>query len=118
MTIGALHSIPDQAGASGCLRRVCPHTRGDHYPFNPEIEPYEVFAVILDRPNFIEEVGVLFVMTEGGKFIQQPDDPFQIRGGPNSDYYKTQVWRSAGMKEVARRLGMLVVNETGQPAST
>lgn len=67
--------------------------------------------MVLDKPDFINQAGVLFVMADGGRCKQHPGDIHESCGGPNSDYYKTQVWRSAGMAEAARRLGMVVFDE-------
>lgn len=102
MSVGALHNIQAQ------LTRVYPCTRNERRPFFPDIERYKTFAVVLDKPNFVDEAGVLFAMTDGGKLKGNPGDFF---GGPNSDYFETQVLRSAGMAEAARRLGMLVLDE-------
>jgi hypothetical protein len=66
------------------------------------------FAVVLDKPDFVDKAGVLFAMTDGDKLKGNPEDIFE---GPNSDYFETQVWRSAGMAEAARRMGMLVLDE-------
>ena len=65
--------------------------------------------MVLDKPNFVEEAGVVFVMTDEGRLKGDPGNVFGA--GPNSDYFETQVWRSAGMAEAARRLGMLVLDE-------
>ncbi|KAL2008683.1 hypothetical protein VTN00DRAFT_6877 [Thermoascus crustaceus] len=83
-----------------CLRREFP-------PFNTFMEElYRVFTVVLNKPDFINETGVLFVLTDGGK--QKPQMGIDI------DDYEAQVWRSGGMAEVARRLGMLMLDEMEQ----
>lgn len=112
MSVGAIHTIktkPDIIPRTPT--RFYPCTQNAQRPFFPNIERYKTFLVVLDKPNFIEENGVLFLMTDGGKFIKRPWDEFEISGGPSSDYLETQVWRSAGMGEVARRLGMLVLED-------
>lgn len=116
MSVGALHNI--STGGT----RVYPCARSEHLPvgFQQEREPYKVFAVVLDKPDFINENGVLFILTDGGKMIAEPTNETTDEPGPYSDYYETQVWRSAGMAEVARRLGMraLVEQQQQQSAST
>jgi hypothetical protein len=112
MSVGAIHTIktkPDIIPRTPT--RFYPCTQNEQRPFFPNIERYKTFLVVLDKPNFVEENGVLFLMTDGGKFIKRPWDEIGISGGPSSDYLETQVWRSAGMAEVARRLGMLVLED-------
>ena len=112
MSVGAIHRIktkPDIIPRTPT--RIYPCTQNEQRPFFPQIERYKTFLVVLDKPNFIEENGVLFLMTDGGKFMKHSWDEFEISGGPSSDYLETQVWRSAGIAEVARRLGMLVLED-------
>ncbi|KAL4770822.1 hypothetical protein BDW60DRAFT_223691 [Aspergillus nidulans var. acristatus] len=66
--------------------------------------PYRIFAVVLDRPNFVEEAGVYFYMSE---YTPSVDLPPEAQPHPDD----TEVWRVAGMKEVSRLLGMLGVGE-------
>lgn len=73
-------------------------------------EPYRTFFVILDRPDFLTAPGVLFFLTDGNELWEDwREKTFQIEvgDGPYGDYRPYQVWRSAGMPEVARRLAML-----------
>jgi len=44
------------------------------------------------------------VLDDGGNEVSE-----EIFGGPNSNYGEVMVLRSAGMEEVARRLGMLLL---------
>lgn len=113
MSVGALHNV---STGGTC---VYPCARSEHLPvgFQQEREPYKVFAVVLDKPDFINENGVLFILTDGGKMIAEPTNETTDEPGPYSDYYETQVWRSAGMAEVARRLGMLALVEQQQQQS-
>ncbi|KAL2869905.1 uncharacterized protein BJX67DRAFT_378950 [Aspergillus lucknowensis] len=64
---------------------------------------HRVFAVVLDRPTLVSEAGVYFYMTD----YDNSNDP--VPTWPERP--DTEVWRSAGMREVARRLGMLAVEE-------
>jgi hypothetical protein len=66
--------------------------------------PYRIYAVVLDRPNFVEEAGVYFYMSE---YTPSVDLPPEAQPHPDD----TEVWRVAGMKEVSRLLGMLGVGE-------
>lgn len=109
MSEGALDDNQVQPDVASSPTRVYPCSRNERQPFYPDIERYKVFAVVLDKPNFVDEAGVLFAMTDGGKLRGNPEDFFGE--GPNSDYIETQVLRSAGMAEAARRLGMLVLDE-------
>lgn len=110
--VGALHNIstPQPGNNEMIQSRVYPCLRREFPPFNTFMEePYRVFAVVLDKLDFINETGVLFVLTDGGK--QKP------QMGIDVDYCETQVWRSGGMAEVARRLGMLILDEMEQRAT-
>jgi hypothetical protein len=101
-TIGALHTIDGQRN------RFYPCTRNQDLPFYPAIERYETFIVVLDKPK----QGVLFVMTDGGRLKSLFDDEgHMVLKGSESDYDETVVLRSAGMEEVARRLGMVVLTK-------
>jgi hypothetical protein len=108
MSVGALHDIRVKPDAARSPTRVYPCSRNERHRSYPAIEWYKILVVVLDKPNFVDEAGVLFAMTDGGRLKGNPEDIFD---GPNSDYFETQVWRSAGMAETARRLGMLVWDE-------
>lgn len=106
-SIGALHTLslddndPNQPPAP---YRVFPQERSDrgHYAAWRMLKfPYRVFAVVLDRPDFVNRPGVCFYMTD----YDDSNDP------DISDCLDTHVLRSAGMPEVARRLAMLAVEE-------
>lgn len=71
--------------------------------------------VVPDKPNFLQEQGVLFMMTDGGHFMSQlvlDNEEKEVSKesivGSNSDCNGVVVLRSAGIEEVVRRLGMLV----------
>lgn len=93
ITVGALHLLAD-----GSKRRVLP------------LEQHEVgkvfdtmcddFAVVLDKPEFITEPGILVLMNN-----------IKRNYGIQLNRTVAQVRRSAGMPEVARRLAMLAVEE-------
>lgn len=114
MSVGALHNIPQLDGAAVTnLSRIYPHARSERHPLQLLLfmEPYKVFAVVLDKPDFINQAGVLFVMADGGRYRQLPGDVHGVGGGPDSDYFEMQVWRSAGVAEAARGLGMLALEK-------
>ncbi|KAL5336629.1 hypothetical protein BJX70DRAFT_409813 [Aspergillus crustosus] len=67
--------------------------------------PCRVFAVVLDRANFVAEAGVYFYKADVDYFKQ----PQLFCDGICPD--DTVVWRCIGMREVARRLGMIAVEE-------
>jgi hypothetical protein len=93
ITVGALYS-----SETGSKCRIAPLQLHDVGELPSVI--CEEFAVVLDRPAFITEPGVLFFMNN-------------IRPGHDSQRHRTiaQVRRSAGMPEVARRLAMLALEE-------
>ncbi|KAJ5100503.1 hypothetical protein N7456_006555 [Penicillium angulare] len=93
ITVGALYSSED-----GSKRRVLPLQPHDIGKL--PCETCEEFSVVLDRPEFITEPGVLFVMNNIGP---NDDSDRTIR--------KAEVRRSAGMPEVTRRLAMLALEE-------
>ncbi|PLN83777.1 hypothetical protein BDW42DRAFT_164074 [Aspergillus taichungensis] len=99
--IGARHTIPPSEHPA----RVSPQRRSDRLVTAQAMlkDPYRVFAVVLDKPAFVREPGVCFYMTDYDDSNEpDPEDP----SSPD-----TQVWRSAGMAQVARRLAMLAVEE-------
>jgi hypothetical protein len=72
-----------------------------------------------DKPDFLHNQGVLFVMTDGGKIKPLPftdeegnviPNPYPDILGPKDEYTETLVLRSAGMLEVSRRLAMPVLD--------
>jgi len=50
-------------------------------------------------------------MSDGGKLNGGANDLSGFLMGPNDDHLETQVWQSPGIAEVARRLGMLALEE-------
>jgi hypothetical protein len=106
-TIGALHTIQNQP-----QQRFCPCTRNESQSLFPPKERYKTFAIVLDKANFWEEQGVLFVMADGGRLKPLLDEQGNVAwDGSESDFDAVLVVRSAGVEEVARRLGMLVLSE-------
>lgn len=101
--VGALHTL--DAGTR--QERTLPFGIGD-YAYEPI--PHKFFAVVLDRPSFVTQPGVLFftVLNE----LQEEMEPTEIN--------LVNVKRSAGIPEVARRLAMLAVEEglTDKPKRT
>ena len=62
-----------------------------------------MFAVVLDRANFVSQAGVYFYMANLDP-LNDTDPDLEVCSDD------TQVWRGVGMSEVARRLAMLAVN--------
>ncbi|OQE21359.1 hypothetical protein PENSTE_c012G08121 [Penicillium steckii] len=93
MTVGALHVLED-----GSKRRVLPLEQHDIGKIFDLV--CEDFAVVIDKPEFITEPGVLFLLNN-----------IKRNYGSQLNRIIAQVRRSAGMPEVARRLAMLAVEE-------
>ncbi|KUL81273.1 hypothetical protein ZTR_09648 [Talaromyces verruculosus] len=91
--------------------RIFPQDRNEDCPETllRHREPYQTFFIIVDRPDFLTAPGVLFFLTDGNEVTdeQRQNVPQQMFEHERSDYWPYQVWRSAGMPEVARRLAML-----------
>ncbi|KAK5137056.1 hypothetical protein LTR08_001065 [Meristemomyces frigidus] len=85
-----LHPINRDDGLGHNLPATCGH------------EPFHTFAVVLDRPDFIDGPGVLFMLTDNEK----GHSGLRKTG---RDIGELHVWRSAGMNEVVKRLAMQVV---------
>lgn len=105
------------ARSDGGTRRVHPCYHYEQTPVNKRTEPFRSFLIV-DKPDFVQNQGVLLVMTDGGKMANLPwfnDEgeeapyPYPIPR-PEPDYDETLVLWSAGMAEVAWRLGMLVLD--------
>ncbi|KAJ5681141.1 hypothetical protein N7536_012280 [Penicillium majusculum] len=92
--VGALHNF--DAGTR--QERTLPFGNRD-YAY--ELIAHRFFAVVLDRPSFVTEPGVLFftVLNE----LQEEMEPTEIN--------LVDVKRSAGILEIATRLAMLAVEE-------
>ncbi|KAF9888569.1 hypothetical protein FE257_008501 [Aspergillus nanangensis] len=102
--VGALYTLPS-GDESPTPRRVFPQTRSDSVVTTRSLEKhYGVFAVVLDKPNFVTDAGVCFYMDDY--------DDSNESGSDSSEFPDIQIWRSAGMREVVRRLAMLAVGET------
>jgi hypothetical protein len=106
-TIGALHTFPNGVRAE----RFCPCTQNEDQTLFPPKERYETFSVLLDKERFWEEQGVLLVMCGGGRFKEISDGENAAVDGREWDFDAALVLRSAGGREVARRLAMLVLSE-------
>lgn len=113
-SIGALVTTTREDGTQQ-RQRLCPCTNSERRERQPPVERYRTFAVVLDRPDFIEAPGVLFVMADGGKYKPLLDEhgrPFENPViGPHCDYNEFLVLRSHGMADVARRLAMLAFED-------
>ncbi|CAG8903148.1 unnamed protein product [Penicillium egyptiacum] len=94
LPVGALHSPEDGSER----QRILPLRRHD-IGILPDTT-CEQFAVVLDKPAFVTEPGVLFFMNN-----LKPKDFIDHR------YPVAEVRRSAGMFEVVRRLAMLGIEE-------
>ncbi|KAL2828495.1 hypothetical protein BDW59DRAFT_178849 [Aspergillus cavernicola] len=70
-------------------------------------DPYTVFAVVLDRATFVNEAGIYFYIS--GYSNHGERRPFDPKPHPDD----TEVWRSPGIADAARRLGTLVGEEEG-----
>lgn len=91
--------------------RIFPQDRNEDFPETAlkVTEPYQTFFVIIDRPDFLTAHGVLFFLTDGNEYTDEwrRTNPQLIANNERSNCWIYQVWRSAGMPEVARRLAML-----------
>ncbi|KAJ5958918.1 uncharacterized protein N7479_006068 [Penicillium vulpinum] len=65
--------------------------------------PFRMFAVVLDRANFVSQAGIFFYMTN---FDALNDPDLNLEVSPDD----TQIRRGVGISEVARRLAMSAVN--------
>ncbi|PMD26423.1 hypothetical protein NA56DRAFT_655018 [Hyaloscypha hepaticicola] len=106
--VGALHTLPNGVQSE----RFSPSTRNEDQTFFPPRERYETFAVVLDKERFWEEQGVLLVMCNGGRFKEISHGENAVVDERKWDFDAALVLRSAGEREVARRLAMLVLSES------
>jgi hypothetical protein len=124
MVMGAYKSTNEsastpQASGSESQTRIFPQHRQDDYTKIAlrQREPYRTFFIIIDRPDFLTAPGVLFLLTDGNentdewKKIQIQNIPQLAAVNERGDYWVYQVWQSVGMREVARRLAMLELDE-------
>ncbi|KAJ5598593.1 hypothetical protein N7537_008677 [Penicillium hordei] len=103
--IGASHEF--EAG-SGTFIRALPQGSRD-YSFRPFAHHY--FTVVLDKPTFIREPGVLF-------FTLWADPALEVEIDPDTTTEPIiETRRSAGIHEATRRLGMLSVEENIQDSA-
>ena len=106
--IGALHNFESptveeawQPEERPIPRRIYPCTRDEQAPVNLSFERYKTFIIVIDKPDFVEGAGVLFLLADGGESKVTPGEHHEPAG-----YREVEVWRSAGMTEVARRLAI------------
>lgn len=101
---GALYKFPVDDGEPAALHRVSPQNELDRFwdAQHAARNPCGVFAVVLDRANFVSEAGVYFYTADFGY------DETSKKEDLSDD---TKVWRCIGMAEAARRLAMLAVEE-------
>ncbi|KAJ5201177.1 hypothetical protein N7449_005980 [Penicillium cf. viridicatum] len=103
--IGASHEF--EAGLETFIRAL---PQGScNYSFRPFAHHY--FTVVLDKPTFIQEPGVLF-------FTLWADPALEIEIGPDSTTDPIiETRRGAGIYEATKRLGMLSVEENIQDSA-
>ncbi|KAL4794871.1 hypothetical protein BDV19DRAFT_364074 [Aspergillus venezuelensis] len=105
---GAVHTFSRSPSANEPVAeyRVSPQLRRDSIEYARQLvrDPYQVFAVVLDRANFVDEAGVYFFMADNSS------GEADIERCP-----KMEVWRcTSDMALIARRLAMLVLEEDGR----
>lgn len=105
-TSGALQNLDHMKSQR---ERVLPLDPKDRvYDKQRLLDPCKLFAVVLDRPSFITEPGVMFLQVTS----EYPPPPERRANSSGfGDGHWMEVRRSAGMPEVARRLAMLTVEE-------
>lgn len=80
-------------------------------PRTSQHEPYRTILIVLDKPDFVSQAGVLFLLADGGKkrdFLSLPP-----LNAAEQDFTELQIWRSAGMREVTERLAMIFPTYNG-----
>ncbi|KAJ6186194.1 hypothetical protein N7519_007495 [Penicillium mononematosum] len=103
--IGAAHEFEP---GSGTFIRALPQGSRD-YSFRPYAHHY--FTVVLDKPSFIQEPGVLF-------FTIWSDPSPEVEIDPDTTTDRViETRRSAGIHELTRRLAMLSVEENVQDSA-
>ncbi|KAE8415525.1 hypothetical protein BDV36DRAFT_285315 [Aspergillus pseudocaelatus] len=98
--VGASHEFE-----AGTIMRALPQINRD-CSITPL--PHHFFTVVLDKPSFIQEPGVLFytLWTDPWQYIE-----------PQTTDTVIETRRSAGIREAARRLAMLAVEENVQDSA-
>ncbi|EAU32805.1 conserved hypothetical protein [Aspergillus terreus NIH2624] len=104
-TIGALHIFSAGDGQPPLAHRVTPQQPKDTLIAVQRTlcTPFRVFAVVLDRVRFISEAGVYFYMADWDSSGDLDPD---LEVCPDD----AQVWRGGAIGEIARRLGMVVLD--------
>jgi len=114
--IGAFTTFPNDNDEESPVRiRAHPTARTEHAeendPAKSSSEPYRTFAVVLESPDFCHRPGrVLFLLADGGKpkpDADRAEDVYPSMKAELQDYVEMELWRCAGMDEVARRLQMV-----------
>lgn len=109
--IGALTTFPNDEGSTRIRAHPIALTEhaNENDPARVGFEPYRTFIVVLERPDFSQVEGsVLFLLADGGKHKPSADSELPQSMKPEfHDYVEMQLWRCAGMDEVARRLQMV-----------
>ncbi|GAD98476.1 conserved hypothetical protein [Paecilomyces variotii No. 5] len=100
MTVGTLQTALLQLDNASRRVRCFPMTRCEDERYNEHREPYRIFGVLLDRPDFLTASGALFLLSDGNKIKSEGDED----DGIYRDYKETQIWRSVGIPAVAQRL--------------
>lgn len=103
--IGACHEFEARPGT---LIRALPQGSRD-YSFRPYAHHY--FTVVLDKPTFVQEPGVLFFT-----IWSDPSPEIEINPDATTDRV-IETRRSAGIHEATRRLAMLSVEENVQDSA-
>ena len=107
ITIGGIQDVLLTVDEPPKKMRIFPQTRSPSHGYGYTSEPYCTFAVILDRPNFLTAPGVLFLFANRSE-LQEDHNPASAPDSTDdeelSNILEYQVWRSAGMSEVAQRL--------------
>jgi hypothetical protein len=97
--VGALHNMRAEEDQPPAAKRVTP--RGSEKYFGAyEEDEFSTFAVVLDRANFVSENGVYFCINDKNQ------NQYTAVSGDDTD-----VVRSVDMNTVARRLGVLILDE-------
>lgn len=88
--------------------RLYPCTRSEDLPLNLRFERYQTFIIILDKPDFIDGSGVLFLLSDGGRYNKHLPARVGDWREPEPDIKETQVWRSPDMDTVVSRLAVQI----------
>lgn len=103
--VGALHKVSTGDDQPQTWKRVTPQIPEQQIITGQGrfCEPFRLFAVVLDRANFVSEAGVYFYMA----YLDGSENPDPSMEDAPDD---TQVVRGVDMSTVAGRLGMVVLD--------